>query len=256
MGTAVFTTSRREKVKVRHFLIAAVLLLSTGIGSPAFGQQFNSDNWWLLPLHTGMGLVTIGQKYSIMYLGYGFAKGWEIDIAPTIYRADSASGTPARYSTTAYVKHLFWENRAVTSGVAVMAGIGQSPGYYQAETKIEDLKSYWAAFPLTLPFFGNTISWDIMPGFMFNRQYGTSEESAWGFSYSSRVAIYKIVPSSAIVGEVFGAAGEAQADPQFKAGVRFESKYVVAALTYGDGLKGNDGGGLEIGIMIFTVPWP
>jgi len=237
-------------LSVKLFII---LLFSLSI--PVSAQQFNSDNWWLLPKGVGMGLLTIGQKYSVMYLGFGFAKGWEIDYAPTIYYEDTESGNEAHYSTTAYVKHLIWENQELTSGVAVMVGIGQSPSYYQAGTRLENLSSFWATAPMTLPFFDNTISWDLMPGFTLNTEYGASEQTAWGFTYSTRVAIYKIVPSSAIVGEVFGATGEAKADAQYKAGVRFESQYVVAALTYGGGLNGNKGAGFEIGIMVFTVPW-
>jgi hypothetical protein len=71
-----------------------------------------------------------------------------------------------------------------------MAGIGQSPSYYHTGTKTNDLKSYWVTLPLTLPFLDNTISWDIKPGVVYNREYGINEESAWGFSYSTRVAIY------------------------------------------------------------------
>jgi hypothetical protein len=37
--------------------------------------------------------------------------------------------------------------------------------------------------------------------------------------------------------------------------VRWESKYVIAALTYGDGLEGNDGGGIEFGVIVLTPPY-
>jgi hypothetical protein len=250
-----FTTDHRRKTGCCQLLTALIFLLLTGISSSAYSQQFNSDNWWVVPHGVGTGVATIGEKYSTMYLGYGFAPGWEVDIAPTIYEEDPVSGAAARYSTTAYVKGLIWENQEQTSGASVMAGIGQSPGYYQSGTKTNDFKSYWAALPITLPFLDNTISWDIMPGVLYNREYGINEESAWGFSYSTRIAIYKIIPQSAIVAEVFGATGDAEAEAQYKAGVRWESKYVIAALTYGDGLEGNEGGGIELGFIILTVPW-
>lgn len=255
MSNSTFTTIQRGKVRDRQLLVALIFLLLTGISSPAYSQQFNSDNWWMLPVGVGMGIATIGERYSIMYLGYGFAKDWEIDIAPTIYSEDKVTGTAARYSTTAYVKHLLWENQVQTGGVAVMAGIGQSPGYYQAGIKTEDFESYWATFPWTVPLFDNTISWDIMPGVTYNKEYGINKVTATGLSYSTRVAIYKIIPKSSIVGEVFGVTGEAKAQPQYKVGVRYESKYLVAALSYGDGLEDNRGAGWEIGIMVFTLPW-
>jgi hypothetical protein len=94
-----------------------------------------------------------------------------------------------------------------------------------------------------------------MPGVVYDRKFGATEETATGFSYSTRVAIYRLIPQSAIVGEVFGASGDAEADAQYKIGVRWESKYLVAALTYGDGLEGNEGGGWEFGIIVLTVPF-
>jgi hypothetical protein len=101
----------------------------------------------------------------------------------------------------------------------------------------------------------NAISWDIMPGVLYNRQYGEDEERAWGLSYSSRLAIYKIIPQSSIVAEVFGARGDARADAQYRAGVRWESKYVVAALIYGAELDGDEGAGIEFGVMVLTAPF-
>jgi hypothetical protein len=218
-------------------------------------QQFNSDNWWVVPHGTGTGVATLGENYSTMYLGYGFAPTWEVDMGYTLYDEDPVTETAARYSSTAYVKHLVYENQAKTGGVSVMGGIGQSPSYYQSGLKTRELESYWAAFPVTVPFLDNAISWDIMPGVTYNREYGETEETATGFSYSSRVVIYKIIPQSAIVGEVFGASGDAEAEDQYKIGVRWETKYVVTALTYGDGLEGNEGGGWELGIVVLTVPY-
>jgi len=249
------SSRRRGKVKGRQLLAAVIGLLLVSMASSAYSQQFNSDNWWVLPRNTMMGLASIGEDHSVMYLGYGFAPGWEIDAAPTIYKENLASGSAARYSTTVYVKRLIWQNKKETAGASVMAGVGQAPGYYQSGIKTEDFKSYWASFPITVPFLGNRISWDIMPGFSYNREYGVKKDTATGFTYSSRVAVYKIIPQSAIVGEVFGAAGEAKADAEYKVGVRWESKPVVVAVTYGGGLQGNRGAGWELGVMFFGTPW-
>jgi len=243
------------KLSASRVLASLTLLSLISIGNSVHAQQFNSDNWWVMPHGTGMGILTVGENYSTMYLGYGFAPKWEVDIGNVLYDDDPLTMTPARYSTTAYVKRLLFQNQAQTSGVSVMAGIGQSPYYYQAGIRVEDFKSYWASFPLTLPFLDNMISWDIMPGVLYNKEYGLNKETAWGFSYSTRVAVYKIIPQSAIVAEVFGAEGDAKADAQYKAGVRWESKYVTIALTYGDGLEGNQGGGFELGFMVYTPPY-
>ena len=241
-----------HRFAVRRELWILTLLLFIGFTAPAYGQQFNSDNWWVLPKGVGMGVATIGQEYSTMYLGVGFVPKWEADIAITAYSEDDTS--VAHYSTTAFVKRLLYQNEAVTEGVAVMAGIGQSPSYYQAGIKADKFKSYWATAPITLSFADNMYSWDIMPGVMYNKQYGPND-NVWGFSYSTRLAIYKIIPESSIVAEVFGAEGDAKADAQYKAGVRWESKYVIAAFTYGDGLEGNEGAGFEFGVMVITPPY-
>jgi hypothetical protein len=58
------------------------------------------------------------------------------------------------------------------------------------------------------------------------------------------LAAYKIVPQSAIVGELFGTEGEARADPQYMLGLRWESPELVIAATYGGGFGGAQGGAL------------
>lgn len=236
------------------WLLAAVLVVLGLCSSQARAQQFNADNWWVLPYTTGMGVATLGEHYSTMYLGYGFLDGWELDIGIFLYEADEGN-TTAHYSTTVYLKRLIVQDEALTKGAAVMAGIGQAPGYQESGQLIGEFKSYWVSVPVTLSFFDNTLSWDLMPGGTWNTNYGSQEEHAAAFTWSSRLAIYKVVPQSAIVLEVFGAEGEAEAAVQYKAGVRWESKYVVAALTYGDGLEGNEGGGLELGFMFLTPPF-
>lgn len=235
-------------------LTLGVLMLLAFSWSGAAAQQFNSDNWWVLPHATGMGVATFGEHYNSMYLGYGFLPGWEADISTTIYeKEDLNSGN--HYSTSAYVKRLIVENEAQTSGISVMAGIGSTPGYLQSGAVTRDFKSYWAYAPITVPFFDNMVSWDIMPGISFNQEYGSAEEETWGFPYSTRVAVYKIIPQSALVGEIFGSEGDAFSEPQYKAGVRWESKYLVVALTYGGALDGGDGGGVELGFMALTPPF-
>jgi hypothetical protein len=128
----------------RGWLVALLFLTLSAISSSIFSQQFNTDNWWVLTHGVGLGVANVGQNYSSMYLGYGFAPKWEADVAITIFDENSTDEAAAHYSTTAYVKRLLHENEAETGGVAVMAGIGQSPGYYQSGIKIDKFASYWA----------------------------------------------------------------------------------------------------------------
>ena len=251
--SATLNATRSACPGIRRLLPIAVLYLAF-FATDAKAQQFAADNWWVLPNATGMGMLTIGEYYSVMYLGYGFAPGWEFDIAFNIFK-EGDDNTAATYSNTAYIKRLIFEDEAQTKGAAVMVGTGMGPGFIQSGVKIQDFVNYWAQVPVTFPLFGNKLSWDLMPGVTWNTEYGPEKESAVGFTYATRMAIYGIVPQSAVVFEVFGTEGDVEAPAQYKAGVRWESKFVVAALTYGDGLEGNGGGGIELGLMFFTLPY-
>jgi hypothetical protein len=70
------------------------------------------------------------------------------------------------------------------------------------------------------------------------------------------MAWYVFSPESAIVGEVFGAEGGTTAIPEYRIGWRWEpSQHVVLALTYGDEFNGDNGAGLEAGLMLFSPPF-
>lgn len=58
--------------------------------------------------------------------------------------------------------------------------------------------------------------WNLLPGFLVNLDKDQSGESAWGMTYSSRVAVYKVIPQTAVVGEIFGTTGEAYAEPTYR----------------------------------------
>jgi len=218
-------------------------------------RQFNSDNYWTAPHGVATIIATAGQNYSTLLDVAALLPGWEFNIGATLFREDELTNTTNHYSAIFYVKHMFYENEAKTGGWAVMAGTGVYPGYLKSGTTTTSFRSYWLNVPVTFAFFENTLSWDILPGVLYNQDYGLDKENAWGYTYSTRLAIYHVIPQSAIVAELFGTEGEAFADPQYKAGVRWESPNIVAALTYGAGFDGNRGGGIEFGIMIFTTPF-
>ncbi len=174
-----------------------------------------------------------------------------MDISTTLFEKEDGDETN-HFSTSAYVKRLLYENETQTGGLALMAGIGPTPGYLQSGEVTRDFKNYWAYLPWTIPLFDNTLSWDIMPGATYNEEYGAEKDSAWGFLYSSRLAIYMVIPQSAIVVEVFGTEGDAYSEPQYKAGVRWESQYVIVALTYGAALL--HGFGFASGLSTVGMP--
>ena len=85
-----------------------------------------------------------------------------------------------------------------------------------------------------------------------NFDRGGSGETAWGFTYASRVVAYGIIPQSALVGEVFGTAGEVSSPASYRAGVRWESPKWVIAGTYSSAFDGESGLGFALGVLYFT----
>ena len=95
-----------------------------------------------------------------------------------------------------------------------------------------------------------------MPGTTYNTSYGKEKTTAWGLTYSTRLAWYPFDPRWSAVGEVFGTAGDAFSEPEYKMGVRWEpSQYAVFAVTYGQEFRAKNGAGFEVGIMLFSPPF-
>ena len=95
-----------------------------------------------------------------------------------------------------------------------------------------------------------------MPGATYNINYGTTQVTAGGLTYSARVAWYPTTPKWSVVGEVFGTEGGVKAIPEYKIGWRWEpSQYAVLAITYGQEFAGKNGAGFEVGLMLFTPPF-
>jgi hypothetical protein len=92
-----------------------------------------------------------------------------------------------------------------------------------------------------------------MPGALVDLDYGNNKETAWGFTYSTRVAVYKVIPQTAIVAEFYGTEGKAYSKPEYKVGLRWEpNSYIIPAITYGGCFDGSPGAGFEIGVVIFS----
>jgi hypothetical protein len=173
------------------------------------------------------------------------------------YNDDNNPLTDDGYSSSLYGKYMFYQNKKETGGASVKAGTGMFPGTINGEDRTKDaFQTYWVNFPCTIPLFNNKLSWDLMPGASVTKNHGQDQTTAWGFTYSTRLAWYPIGPEGAIVGEVNGTAGDAYSPPEYKIGLRWEpSQYAVFALTYGQEFSGSNGAGFEFGIMLFTPPF-
>lgn len=247
-------TDRRARYGTHRFLHPWLLLCALLGFSCAHAQQFNSDNQWTAPHGVSTLVATVGQEYSALLAVAALGEGWEWNIGATRFDEDRGRHTDAHYSGIFYVKHRVWENEAATGGFAWMAGTGISPSYLSEGEVTDTFQSWWANAIFTFPFRDGTVTWDVLPGFTANFNRDLEGESAWNMAYSTRVAVYKIIPQSAIVGEVFGTTGEDHADPQYRIGVRWESKRVIIAATYGRGFDGTGGPRFELGFMMFTNP--
>jgi hypothetical protein len=219
-------------------------------------QQFNSDSWLSKPHGTITLIPTFGERNSMLMNTYSLFPKWEFTMAAYLYNDDKDAATDDGYSASFYMKYMFYQNKNATGGAAVKAGTGLFPGTLDGEDRSKDaFKTYWMNAPVTIPFVKNTLQLDLMPGASMTSHFGAEEKTAFNFTYSTRLAWY-MNPKWSVVGELFGATGEASTVPEYKVGVRWDpSQYGVFALTYGSEIGGNNGAGFEFGVMLFTPPF-
>jgi len=226
--------------------------LAVAAGGPAAAQQFNSDNQWVAPHGVGTFVLSLGQEYSTLLAVAALLPETEFNLGVTRFTDDPLDQTEAHYSGIFYVKRRLSENAAGTGGWAVMGGTGVNPSYLQEGEVTDTFQSWWANAVYTIPFHDGAITWDLLPGFLVNLDKDQTGQTAWGMTYSSRVAVYKVIPQSAIVGEIYGTTGEAYAEPTWRLGVRWESPRVILAASYGNSFTGGGGPRFEIGVLVFT----
>lgn len=237
----------QKPIKIVVFI---VLLLSA---HSVYAQQYSTDNYLTMPYGTGTFVLTTGQRNASMYSTFALLPHFELNFSTNLYWSDTSQNTSQYFSLNVFGKYMFWVNDANTGGAAVFLGFGKSPGFYTQDGYSPLHKNYWTAIPVTIPFFNNTISWDIMPGALVDLDYGNNKETAWGFTYNTRIAVYKVIPQTAIVAEMYGTAGEAYSKPEYKVGLRWEpNSYIIPAISYGACFDGSTGAGFEIGVIIFT----
>lgn len=241
-------------VQRKKSCLAFVFLITSFFLTPeALAQQFNTDNYLTMPHGTATILLTNGGRNAGTAASFALAPKWEFFAQAFMFWENEKELIPQHFNILAYAKYMFWVNAQNNGGGAVFFGFGKSPGYWQDTEFLKTHQNVWTAVPVTFPLFNNTISWDIMPGALFDWQNTDNGNPIWGFTYSTRVAVYKIIPKTAIVGEVYGTSGSANSKPEYKIGFRWEpNNTIVPAITYGRALDGTPGAGLEIGVVIFT----
>lgn len=244
------------KAFLRTLVRASLLVLALLVSRPAHAQQYNSDNYLSKPHGVATIILTAGERNAMWMTTFSLFPRWEFTAAAYVYNSDNDPKTDDGYSTSYYFKYMLYENQARTGGLAVKGGTGMDPGYITAYGVQDAFQTYWMNAPVTLPFFDNKVSWDLMPGASVTRNYGANESTAAAFTYSTRLAWYPRNMETSIVGEVFGSEGETRAIPEYKIGMRWEPNLnSVIAVTYGQEFDGDLGAGFEIGFMFFTPPF-
>lgn len=232
-------------------LLFCVYMMMSGLLS---AQQFNSDNYVTMPYGVSTFCLVAGQRSSLILPSFSIIPKWEFFIGASLFWKDDDRRAEDHFQTIIYAKYMIFENKTKTGGAAVSFGTGGFPGYYQKQERIESFRNYYVYFPVTFPFFNSTLSWDLNPGVLLDKRGGVNEdEFEWGFTYSTRLAIYKIIPKTAIVGEVYGTAGQIDADPEYNLGLRWEPhEQLNVSLTWGDSFDGSRGPGFQLGMLLYT----
>ena len=244
--------SKATPLKLAAPLIVAILMLA--LVAPAQAQQFMGDNQWTAPQGVSTQAASVGEEYSQYIAVLAALEGLELNAQFTHYYDDPRDLTESHTSGSFYAKYRISENDAKTTGYSIFFGTGVNPDYLDQGVVTQAFDSYFSTLTATYGFNNDRILLDVMPGFTVNLDQGDTGENAWGFTYTSRLAIYDVIPQSAIVTEVFGTAGEAYAPPSYRVGVRWEGKKWIWAATYSDAFDGSGGAGFEIGFIYFTEP--
>ncbi|WP_027137802.1 hypothetical protein [Gaetbulibacter saemankumensis] len=230
------------------------LVIIPAITSNVLAQQFVGDNQWVAPHGVATFVATAGQEYAQLYGIIAFLPNWEFNSQFVYYYDNPRTNTDSYLNPSFYVKRRLYQNETETAGYAAFGGVGLFPQHLDQGEVTSRFQSWWVMASATYAFANDNILLDILPGATVNLDHKQTGNTAWGFTYSSRVAFYKIIPQSAIVGEVFGTAGQANAPFSYRGGVRWESPKCVVSLTYSSAFNNSYAAGIEIGIMFFTNP--
>ena len=251
MLESLFIIQRRAVAKILLPVFLGVLLATP---DAVQAQQFYGDNQWVAPHGVATLTGVVATEYIQGIATIALVPEWEFNLGYVHTYDDPLTNSSSFDTANIWVKRRLSENEAGTAGYAIVAGTGLWPEHIIDGNVSGAGESWWANLNATYAFLDNTVLLDVLPGFVLDTDRKRSGENAWGFTYGSRVAWYGVIPQSAIVAEVFGTAGEAFAEPSYRAGVRWESSKLIVTLTYTDAFDGSTGGGTELGFSYFTEP--
>jgi hypothetical protein len=244
----------RLQKKLGALLVLVVGLAVFTLPGVSFAQQFAGDNQWVAPQGVATLVGTVGEDYSQAYLVAALLPDWEFNAQLTYYYDEPETRSDSYTALNLFAKHRFFESANGTTGYAAIAGTGVFPDRREQGEQAQAFDSWYLVGIGTYGFVDDQVLLDLLPGAVVNFDQGPSGDTAWGFSYTARLAVYGVVPSSALVAEVFGTAGEAFSEPSYRVGLRWEGVKWVIAGSYSDAFDGSGGAGLELGVLYFTDP--
>ena len=238
----------------RKPMVLALCALGSIAVESVHAQQFVGDNQWVAPTGVSTLVGTVGEEYSSVILIGALIPEWEFNAMGSYYYDDPREKSEDYVASTFWAKRRLFENEAQTEGYSVAFGTGLLPDHLQEGNVTHAFKSYFVQGTATYAFADDKVLLDFVPGVIVNLDQDQDDETAWGMTYASRLAVYGVIPQTALVGEVFGTTGEAYTKPSYRVGLRWESPNLVIAGTFSDAFDGSGGAGFELGIMYFTKP--
>ena len=163
-------------MSMKKSLISAILIINLGMCSLISAQQYNSDNYLVMPHGIGTIVLTTGERNVSFVTSLALIPKFEFAVAGYLFWDDQTTQSPQHFTTSLYAKYSVWVNKENNGGLAAFLGLGNSPSYYE-QTQFVDLhKNYWTAIAFTLPLFNNKLSWDLFPGAIVDIDYGEDSE--------------------------------------------------------------------------------
>jgi len=241
---------------MKNIIFSIILILEFGMSSVLFGQQYNTDNYLVMPEGVGTVVLTTGERNASFMLSLALIPKFEFAVSSNLFSDNEKTQAPQHFTTSLYAKYSVWVNKENNGGIAAFLGLGRAPSYFERTQFVDLHENYWTAISVTFPLFNNKLSLDLYPGALLDIDYGEKNEVAWGFTYSTRLTFNEIIPKFNLVGEVYGTEGKAYSSPEFKAGIQWiPNDFIVPSLTFGSQLNGKEGAGFEIGLVIYTPPF-
>ena len=240
--------------QMKRFIATLATLFIVLFSGLSQAQQFVTDDYFVMPYKSSNVVFTAGENNAAVLPSYGLFPKWEIFLGASLIWEDDDRQAGDHFSTIFIAKNNLWENDSKTDGVSWTFGSGLNPEYYDRNLRIESFRDVYALVDWTIPLADNKFQLDVNPG-VSAKTGDAFDGTAWDFTYAARIAWNKAIGSWSPIAEVFGSEGDVGTDIQYKAGFRWEpNDNFRFAITYGDSFDGSGGSGLELGIILVTLP--